>query len=117
MSVIGQFRRDGDGFVGRVETLSLEAVIRLAPSGRQSAKGPPLLVYKGDFEIGAAWRADAASGALYNVKLDDPSWPQPINARLMAAEDDVLPLTWIRRTEERSPDKSVDRPSGPPNVD
>lgn len=101
MSVIGFFRREGDGFVGRVETLSMEAVVRLAPSGRQSAKSPDMLVFKGEHEIGAAWRADAGSGALYNVKLDDPTWPEPINTRLMAAEDGVLPLTWIRRAEEK----------------
>lgn len=110
MSVIGTFRREGDGFVGRIETLSLEAVVRLAPSGRQSAKGPELLAFKGDHEVGAAWRADRASGALYTVKLDDPAWPEPINTRLMAGEDGVLVLTWIRRPE----DKAGERAAPPP---
>ena len=99
MSVIGQFRREGDGFVGRVATLSLDALVRLVPIPRVSAKGPDYLALVGDNEVGAAWRAKDASGALLNLKLDDPAWPEPVNARLMAAEDAELPLTWIRRAE------------------
>lgn len=113
MSVIGHFRREGDGFSGRLATLSLDAAVRLVPAARVSAKGPDFRVLVGDSEAGAAWRAGDASGALLNVKLDDPAWGEPVNARLMAAEDGVLPLTWIRRTDERPADRSA----GPPNPD
>lgn len=108
MSVIGQFRREGDGFIGRIATLSLDVTLRLAPSGRASAKGPDYLALLSgsETEVGAAWRASEASGAILNLKLDDPTWPEPFNARLRPAEDGVLLLTWIRQAE--------DKPASPP---
>ncbi len=99
MNTIGHFRRDGDGFVGRLTCLSLDADLRLAPGEKFSSKAPDYVAFFGDNECGAAWRVNDASGALLNLKLDDPCWPEPINARLMAAEDGVLPLTWIRKTD------------------
>ena len=107
MTTIGHFQRDGEGFTGRLATLGLEALVRLAPAQKFSAKAPDYLVLAGEAQCGAAWRATDASGALLNLKLDDPTWPEPINARLMAGEGEVLPLVWIRRSErpdlERSP--------------
>ncbi len=111
MSVIGFFRREGDGFTGRIATLALDVTLRLAPAGRVSAKGPDYIALVGKNEVGAAWKAGDLSGALLNVKLDDPSWPEPVNVRLMAAENGVLPMTWIRRSE--TPDKP-DKPASPP---
>ncbi len=117
MSVIGHFRREGDGFVGRVATLSLDAVLKLVPSTRAVARGPDFLVLLGEQEVGAAWRASDLSGALLNIKLDDPAWPDPANVRLMAAEDGLLPMTWIRRSEEKPADKNGDRSASPPGSD
>jgi uncharacterized protein (DUF736 family) len=111
MSILGHFRREGDGFTGRLTTLSLDAVVRLALTGKISGKGPDYRVLVQDNEIGAAWRAGDASGALLNVKLDDPAWPEPINARLLAAEDGVLPLTWIRQVDK----PAAPAPSPPPD--
>lgn len=111
MSVIGHFRREGDGFVGRLATLALDATLRLAPASRVSAKGPDFIALVGDNEVGAAWRASDASGAVLNLKLDDPTWSEPVNARLMAAEDGVLPLTWIRKSDP------PEKPAAPPPPD
>lgn len=108
MSIIGHFRREGDGFTGRLATLGLDADVRLAPAPRVSAKGPDFIALVGDSEVGAAWRAGDASGALLNIKLDDPSWPEPVNARLMAAEGGALPLTWIRKSDP------PEKPAAPP---
>lgn len=105
MNIIGQFRREGDGFVGRLVTLSIDTVVRLAPADKSSAKGPDFVVLKDGAEFGAAWRATDNNGAILNLKLDDPAWAEPINARLMAAEDGDLPLTWKRRAE-----KPTDKP-------
>jgi uncharacterized protein (DUF736 family) len=111
MSILGHFRREGDGFTGRLTTLSLDAVVRLAPTGKVSGKGPDYRALVEDNEIGAAWRAGDSSGALLNVKLDDPAWPEPINARLLAAEDGVLPLTWIRQVDKPAAPASTPPPS------
>ena len=110
MSVLGHFRREGDGFVGRLVTLSLDTALRLVPTGKTAGKGPDFRALVGDNEVGAAWRAADASGALLNLKLDDPAWPEPVNARLMAAEEGVLPLTWIRRVEDKPADKAAPPP-------
>lgn len=106
MTTIGHFRRDGEGFAGHLTTLGLDAKVLLAPAEKFSSKAPDYLVVVGESECGAAWRATDASGVLLNLKLDDPTWPEPINARLMAAEGDVLPLVWIRRNDR----SELDRP-------
>ncbi len=113
MTMIGTFRRDGDGFVGRVSTLQLDATVRLTPVEKVSPRAPEFRAFAGDTECGAGWKPnDTASGVLLNVKLDDPTWSEPIDARLMAGEEG-LPLVWYRRTEDRghekAPDKGQDR--------
>ncbi len=77
MTTIGHFRRDGEGFVGRLTTVGLDATLRLVPAEKFSSKAPDYLVLVGETECGAAWRATDASGALLNLKLDDPAWPEP----------------------------------------
>jgi uncharacterized protein (DUF736 family) len=109
MTTIGHFRRDGEGFVGRLTTVGLDATLRLVPAEKFSSKAPDYLVLVGEAECGAAWRATDASGALLNLKLDDPAWPEPVNTRLMAGQGEDLPLVWIRRSER----SDVDR-TGPP---
>jgi uncharacterized protein (DUF736 family) len=99
MTTIGQFRRDGDGFTGRLATLGLDVTLTLVPAEKFSAKAPDYIALVGQAECGAAWRLTDASGAILSLKLDDPTWPEPIGARLMAAEDGALPLVWIRRSD------------------
>lgn len=103
MTTIGHFRRDGDTFTGRLATLTLDAAIRLTPAEKFSSKAPDYIATitsaGGERECGAAWRLSDASGALLSLKLDDPTWPEPISARLLAAEDGALPLVWIRRAD------------------
>lgn len=110
MTTIGHFRRDGEGFAGRLTTLQLDATVRLTPVEKVSARAPEFRAYVGDTECGAAWKpTDPASGAVLNLRLDDPSWAEPIDARLMAGED-LLPLVWIRPVE-----KPKSTPKSPPD--
>ena len=99
MSTIGYFRRDGDGFTGRVDTLTLDVTVTLSPAEKFSAKAPDFIARSGEHECGAAWRVSDASGAVLSLKIDDPSWAEPISGRIMAAEDGVLPFVWIRRAD------------------
>lgn len=104
MTTIGYFRRDGDGFTGHLDTLALDVTVKLTPAEKFSAKAPDYiaLVRKagdGERECGAAWRLNDASGAMLSLKLDDPTWPEPISGRILAAEDGALPLVWIRRAD------------------
>lgn len=105
MTTIGLFRREGDGFVGRLATLQIDATVRLAPVDKVSARAPEYRAFVGETECGAAWRpTDAASGAVLNLRLDDQTWAEPIDARLMAGEE-PLALVWIRRTEDHKRDE------------
>ncbi|WP_343699745.1 DUF736 domain-containing protein [Caulobacter sp.] len=99
MTTIGHLRRDGAAFVGRLETLTLGKDLRLVPAAKFSARAPDFDIEAGSAQAGAAWRVTDTSGAVLSLKLDDPSWPEPINVRAMASEDGELPLVWIRRTD------------------
>ncbi|PVM92772.1 DUF736 domain-containing protein [Caulobacter endophyticus] len=103
MTTIGHFRREGDGFTGKIATLAIEAVVTLTPAEKFSAKAPDFIAYAGAGasarECGAAWRVNDASGAVLSLKLDDPTWPEPVSGRIMAAEDGALPLVWFRRAD------------------
>jgi uncharacterized protein (DUF736 family) len=50
----------------------------------------------GNVEIGAAWQRTSKENTVYHsVKLDDPSFPAPIYANLVAV-DDGYALVWSR---------------------
>ncbi|PVM82080.1 DUF736 domain-containing protein [Caulobacter endophyticus] len=99
MTTIGHLHRDGADFVGRLETLTLDKDLRLVPATKFSVRAPDFDIKVGAAEAGAAWRVSDTSGAVLSLKLDDPSWPEPINVRAMASEDGELPLVWIRRID------------------
>lgn len=99
MNTIGFLRRDGDSFVGELAALSFAAQVTLIPADKFSAKAPDFVVQKNGAECGAAWRVTDNTGAILSMKLDDPAWPEPISTRVMAAEDGLLPVTWIRRAD------------------
>ncbi len=107
MTTIGHFRREGEAFVGRLTTLHLDVTLTLTPGEKFSSRAPDFLAFVGENECGAAWRARDGSGAILDLKLDDPTWPEPISARLMAAEEGALPLTWIRRSPEAAKPDAV----------
>lgn len=108
MTTIGYFRRDGETFVGRLSTLQIEAAVTLVPIEKVSPRAPAFRAFVGDAECGAAWRPqDPASGVILNLELDDPTWAEPINARLMAGEE-PHPLVWIRQKPDRPADKPAE---------
>lgn len=114
MTTIGYFRREGETFVGRLATLQIDTAVKLVPIEKVSPRAPAFRAFVGDNECGAAWRPlDPASGALLNLELDDPTWAEPVNARLMAGEE-PYPLVWIRQRPDRG-DKPADeaRPRPP----
>ena len=98
MAQIGNFTRAEDGsFTGTIKTLSLNVKARLLPTEpSQSDKAPNLRVMAGTVEIGAAWQRTSKENTIYHaVKLDDPSFPAPIYANLVAV-DDAFALVWSR---------------------
>ncbi|WP_407187693.1 DUF736 domain-containing protein [Bradyrhizobium centrosematis] len=99
MAQIGTFTRSEDGsYTGTIKTLSLNIKARLLPTEpSENEKAPNLRVMFRDVEIGAAWqRTSKDNNTVYHsVKLDDPSFPAPIFANLVAV-DDGYALVWSR---------------------
>ena len=98
MAQIGTSTRAEDGsYTGTIKTLALNIKARLIPAEpSQNEKAPAMRVMAGNVEIGAAWQRTSKENTVYHsVKLDDPSFPVPIFANLVAV-DDGYALVWSR---------------------
>lgn len=70
---------------------------QLRAAEKTNDKAPDFRIFAGGTEFGAAWKKTSAEDRDYlSVKLDDPSFPQPIYANLVDAEDGYS-LVWSRR--------------------
>lgn len=103
MATIGSFTKtENGGYTGTVRTLTVNAKTRLQPDADKTKdNAPDFRVYAGPAEIGAAWKKTAQDGGreYLSVKLDDPSFAQPIYASLVEAEGGKeFTLIWSRRT-------------------
>ena len=100
MANIGTFTSNGNGFVGAIKTLNLNVKARIERVETPSEKGPQFRIFSGNVELGAAWQktAQGTERDYLSVKLDDPSFPAPIYASLVEAEDGSgHNLIWSRR--------------------
>jgi uncharacterized protein (DUF736 family) len=102
MATIGTFTKNenGAGFTGAVKTLTLNVKAKFVPTEGESKRGPDFRIFAGATEFGAAWKKTAreSSWEYLSVKLDDPSFPAPIYASLVEAEDGSgHNLIWSRR--------------------
>ena len=99
MATIGLFTKTKDGYVGTIRTLTVSVKIRFVPSeNRDNDRAPLYRLFAGKAELGAAWPAmsNGREGREYlSVKLDDPSFPEPVYAALF---DDgaAAHLVWTR---------------------
>ena len=66
---------------------------------RENDKAPTHRVFAGQAELGAAWPAKGGENGLeyLSVKLDDPSFPEPIYAALFDDDDGGAQLAWNRQ--------------------
>jgi uncharacterized protein (DUF736 family) len=88
MATIGTFKKDGAGYAGTVETLTLKAKITFEPLEKRNDSAPDFRVFQitegFSSEIGAAWKKTSKEGAEYlSVSIDDPSFAERINCRLV----------------------------------
>ena len=104
MPVIGTFSAVGDGYTGTIRTLTVSAKIRILANDRKDCdSAPDFRVMTGAVEIGVAWRKTRQGSAetYLRVKLDDPTWPQPIRGALLEeGEDGIARLLWRREKRE-----------------
>jgi uncharacterized protein (DUF736 family) len=104
MATIGTFTKDGETFTGTIETLTLKANILIEPNAHKgdNAKSPDYRIvhHAQNFrsEIGAAWKRSKDGAAYLSVSLDDPSFPEKINCRLVkTGSEQGHTLFWDRQ--------------------
>lgn len=100
MATIGTFTKTDDGFVGTIRTMTINVKAKfLRNSEKTNDKAPDYRVFAGGAELGAAWRETGKNGdkEYLAVKLDDPSFAQPLRAALFEnAEEQTAVLAWSR---------------------
>ena len=104
MSTIAKLTKQKDGsFTGTLSTLTLHAAqVTFTPEQGGKEKAPDYRVFAGDFELGAGWKKTSKAGNAYvSVKLDDPSFAQPLYCVLVKTEEGYQ-LEWSRQTPRRS---------------
>ena len=98
MATIGTFTKDDAGnYNGAIKTLTLNVKqATLQQVEKDSDKAPDFRIFSGQTEFGAAWKKTSRDDRSYlSVKLDDPSFPAPIYASLVDA-DEGYSLIWSR---------------------
>jgi uncharacterized protein (DUF736 family) len=102
MATIGTFTKIGEDFAGTVKTLALNVKAKVVRADKENDKAPDYRIFAGAIELGAAWRKTSGAGREYlSVKLDDPSFPAPIFASMVATEGaDSYALIWSRRNSD-----------------
>lgn len=100
MAQIGTFTRNDDGFFGRVHTLTLDVEVAILPADATDAENAPdHRVFLDGLEVGAAWDRTGDKAGYLSLTIDDPSFPEPIRARLFEsdAKKSAWSLHWTRR--------------------
>ena len=98
MATIGTFAKQDDGTIsGAIKTLTLNVkAAQFRPADKENDKAPDFRIFSGQTEFGAAWMKTSREDRAYlSVKLDDPSFPAPIYASLVDA-DEGYSLIWSR---------------------
>ncbi|CAN7488224.1 DUF736 domain-containing protein [Aminobacter sp. LjRoot7] len=103
MPQIGLFTREGDSFSGRIHTFTLDLELTIVPVEPGDGDNTPdyrVLRGIGDGqEVGAGWtRTSEKAGEHVSLQLDDPTFHEPIRARLFRKGDDATSwsLHWSR---------------------
>lgn len=101
MTQIGTFTRKDDGFFGRIRTLTLDIEVAILPAEESDAENAPNhRVFAEGLEFGAAWdRTGERAGSYLSVSIDDPSFVEPVRARMFESDTkkDVWNLHWTRK--------------------
>lgn len=98
--IIGKFDKDGDGFYGKISTMTLDIACSIKPASRRKGETSPthrvFTKARSGMDIGAGWERTSEHGNEYiSIKLDCPALPEPVQANLIEKDDKYL-LMWDR---------------------
>ena len=101
--IIGTFRTDGDGYIGRIHTLALDAEVHVVRADHSDAEDDPeWRVLLGNIddgvEIGIGRNGLSSRGSFIALEIDDPALAAPLYANLMrrSRSGEPLRLRWSR---------------------
>lgn len=89
MAKIGFFSRNGEGFEGGIETISLRAPLRLVPVPHPTGAmlAPSHRVLAGNQDVGFALAlAPRAGREVFRIELDTPEFAAPVVAEMVETE-------------------------------
>ena len=108
--IIGTFTKTEDGvFEGEINTLTLNAELRIKPVEKSGDNGPDFRVYRSDtdVEVGAGWQKTSQKGNPYgSINIDDPVFPHPMWTALTKRDDGGYDLKWSRPRPKTDPDEN-----------
>lgn len=99
MAQIGAFTLKDGAWTGTIRTMTINVKAQLVPNKEKANGAPDYRLYAGGAELGAAWRQDSKDGEtpFLAVKLDDPSFAQPMRAAFFEnAKEGTGVLVWNR---------------------
>jgi uncharacterized protein (DUF736 family) len=95
MATIGLFIKTAHGYRGTLHTLTLNTKLAIVEAEKRS-DGPDYRVFAGQAEVGVGWkRTDQAGRDYVSLRLDDPTFANPINANLTEIDGEYC-LIWSR---------------------
>lgn len=110
--LIGRFFHADDGFIGRLQTLTIDVPLRIVslPPG-DNPKAPTWRLYREGtddrVEVGSGWtHAMRQGGTMIAVQMDCPALGHPLRATLLpdASASDHHVLIWSRERSQSSPE-------------
>ena len=100
MAIIANLHfKENGSYEGQFKTLTLDTRIKLEPIGDSDTndKKPDYRVKLSGLEVGAGWKRISDNNSEYvSIQIDDPIFPNPINANLIASQDGHI-LLWSRK--------------------
>ena len=102
MAIIGTFTRESNGFTGLIRTLTFTASVSIDPvPQKRGDKSPDYRVHvqsSGPGEIGAAWTRGGDGQKYLSIRIDDPTFPAPLDCRLTkTGAEHGYSLVWERK--------------------
>lgn len=101
---IGNFRRTGDRFTGRLQTLGIDVPLRIVPvADKGNERAPDWRIHLDDEPdgpiVGSGWTHERdGRSAFVAVQIDCPSFARPLRASLRpsAGDRERFVLLWAR---------------------